>query len=93
MSYKIDEVTQMLDRLKFPSATAGGPRDCFTLVRYTAVWPNDYKLKHLTYHVRGGEVEGATSILSCRYRGPAYRCNISSSRLAARLQLEVESNS
>ena len=28
MSYKIHEFTQMLDRLKLPSAAAGGPGDC-----------------------------------------------------------------
>jgi len=42
MSSEINGVTQMLDRLKLPSATAGGPGDCCILVRYTAVWPYDF---------------------------------------------------
>jgi len=40
---KVNEVAQMLDRLKLPSATACGPGDCCcTSVRYTAVWPYDF---------------------------------------------------
>jgi hypothetical protein len=58
MSYKTEDVTQMLDRLKLPSATAGGPGDCCSLVRYTTVWPYEFiSLKHLTCLDRGGEVD------------------------------------
>jgi len=89
-------VTKMLDRLKLPSATAGGPGDWCSLVRYTdrglALWL--YKSKHLTYLGRGGEGEGVVSILWCRYyRGHAYRFYINSSRLAAPFKLQVETDS